>query len=177
MSNWDSNVQKILELGCQLCGIPYGQWGGGNIETGAPMWAIDKTLPKLSDISSCNCAGLINLLLRSLGKSLPSVQQHGRGGTAAYTSYYRDELQITETFKCGTVYPAGTLLLRDYLNNKDQGHVAVIYYRSDNIARVLQSHYTNDTKIYPGVCMDETLTHSHTRNGYQYIVKPNRWLT
>ena len=106
------------------------------------MWAVDEPPPSESEITSCNCAGLVNLMLRTIGKSLPTnpfAKEHVRGGTAAYLSYYRDHLQVSEKFDIKTKYPIGTLLIRDFVIFVT---IAVLLDGKGEESRILQSFHS-----------------------------------
>ena len=143
--------------------IPYAYWTGGATQLREPMWAENAPFP--DTILAANCAGLLNLILRYLGKSLPesSPNDEYRGGTAAYYNYYSS---VRRDFDVNTEYPDGTLVGRNYRNTIDQGHVAIILD-----GKVFQS-----TPGY-GVNALFTLEESHVAfEGYEYCVYPEDWL-
>ena len=80
----------------------------------------------------------------------------------------------------------GTLLIRNYRDINDQGHVAVILENKGKKSLVLQSHVEGEflKSILPGVNAMYTLEESHNifkdHNGngcyYEKIVLPENWL-
>jgi len=173
------NIRSILDYANKLQGIPYGWWGGNEIETESPMWAVDEPPPSESEITSCNCAGLVNLLLRRIGKPLPTnpfAKEHGKGGTAAYLSYYRDHLAVCEKFDIETKYPIGSLLIRGFRDIHDQVHLAVLLDGKGVESRVLQSFALGYPSTGPGINCNFTLEQSHAGYFYEYVVLPENWL-
>ena len=176
------NVTKAIEFGIQLIGTPYDYWKGGINQAGAPMFAENGKLPDIKDIKSANCAGLCNLILRSIGKELP-YDCDTIGGTESYFNYYSDK---SHEFKIEDTYPIGTLLIRNYRNIDDQGHVAIILENKGKSSLVLQSHVEGEYHVStkPGVNSNYTLEQSHNSftnsEGigccYEKIVLPQDWL-
>jgi len=145
-------MEEALSYAMDLRGKPYAWWKGGPIQTGSPMWAEDEPAPLKQDIIAVNCAGLTNLMLRIVGRSLPYHVSTGRGGTGAYGVVYGP---IAVAFDIEESYPRGSLLLRRYRDEKDQGHVAVVLDGNGKKAKVLQSHSWG--KELPGVNADYTV--------------------
>ena len=170
------HMEQIFKLASSLEGIPYGWWGGNDIEPGPPMWSKNEKLPDLRTITSCNCAGLVNLLLRKIGKPIPHSPCCGVGGTGAYVSYYRDTLCVALPFDIRVNYPTGTLLLRDFRDRVDQGHVAVLLDCKGPKSRVLQSFAHSSRTTSPGINSSYTLAESHAGYYYEYAVPPTDWL-
>ncbi len=179
-----SNTIKALEYGIKLIGTPYDYWRGGENQKEAPMFAQNGPVPHQLDVTSLNCAGLCNLMLRSIGKELPySNKTNTVGGTEAYFEYYKEK---SYEFSINNVYPIGTLLMRDYRDINDQGHVAVLLDDKGKQALVLQSHVEGEylTSTKPGVNAMYTLADSHMsftdEEGkgcyYERVVLPEDWL-
>jgi cell wall-associated NlpC family hydrolase len=159
----ESNHQKVIEYGKQFIGTKYEWWKGGEIPTKAPMWAEhNKQAPEKKEISSVNCAGLLNLIWRHFGIELPYSPRGGIGGTLAYYEYYSKTLEIFDPQK---TYSQGTLLLRKYRNEDDQGHVALI--ADDQF--VLQAIPDE------GVTLKYTLKESHAGYFYEFTVPFSAW--
>lgn len=175
----ETNTIKALEYGISLIGTPYEYWKGGETQKGAPMFAQNGLLPSREDIVSANCAGLCNLMLRSIGKEVPA-SGNTMGGTKAYFEYYKDK---SYEFCIDNTYPMGTLLMRDYRDINDQGHVAVVLETKGKKSLVLQSNVEGESTS-PGVNAIYTLEESHKSfhdaqgNGcyYERIVLPEDWL-
>ena len=170
-----SNTEKAIEFGLSLIGTPYGYWKGGVNQVTAPMFADNNPLPPKNQITCLNCAGLVNLMLKSIGKKIPYNGEGSMGGTESYGEYY---LYKSTTFNINKNYPIGTLLIRDYKDLNDQGHVAVIIEDKGKNSLILQSHvdgeYFKDT--YPGVNTMYTLEESEGDGYYEFAVLPEDWL-
>ena len=178
------NTLKALEYGIRLIGTPYDYWKGGENQKEAPMFAQNGEVPRQLDITSVNCAGLCNLMLRSIGKELPHLENKiSIGGTDAYFEYFKDK---SYDFSINNTYPMGTLLMRNYRDINDQGHLAVLLESKGKESLVLQSHVEGEyfKSTNPGVNAMYTLKDSHNsftdENGnacyYEKIVLPKDWL-
>lgn len=167
--NQDKIINETISYGISLIGIPYQKWGGNEIEQGPPMFAINNPLPSLKEITTCNCAGLVNLILRYRNKQLP-FDGITIGGTKAYFSYYLDK---SENFDINTNYPKGTLLLKNYVDINEQGHVAIIIENKGRKSKILQSQIDN---YINGINTHYTLEQSHDNYNYEKIVLPDNWL-
>ena len=179
-----TNISKALDFGISLIGTPYGYWEGGECQKGAPMFAQNGVVPDKNDIVSLNCAGLCNVILRSIGKELPiSLTYNSMGGTEAYFEYYVDK---SKDFSICEIYPKGTLLIRKFRDVDDQGHVAILLENKGKMSKVLQSHVDGEfhKSVLPGVNAIYTLEESQDaftdENGngccYEKIVLPEDWL-
>lgn len=179
-----SNTIKALEYGVKLIGTPYDYWKGGENQKGAPMFAENGPLPHRLNVVSLNCAGLCNLMLRSLEKTLPfSKKTKTLGGTESYFEFYKNK---SYKFCMDNIYPRGTLLMRDYKDLNDQGHVAVLLEDIGKESLVLQSHVEGEyfKSIKPGVNAMYTLEESNkffknadgTGCYYEKVVLPEDWL-
>jgi hypothetical protein len=160
-----NNVATALAYGKSLVGTKYGWWTGGQLQPGAPMWTASGAAPSAATVKgqSVNCSGLMNLLLRKVGRA-------PRGGTGAYGTDY---VKVQKAFDPDRRYPAGTLLGRRYRDPyKDQGHVAVVLENGN----VLQSSANGGPpSSSPGVTITGTPT-QFGRNFYEYAVLPQDWL-
>ncbi len=109
-----------------LLGVPYKWWHEGEPCIGdmAPFYAAAGPPPLVP--SALNCAGFINCLARFAGRPIPGVAAAlwYAGGTYAWY----DELAP----KCEPVtsideLKPGSLLLRRYRDEADQGHLGVVW--------------------------------------------------
>lgn len=157
-------MELLLEYGKSLIGIPYRAW---NPEVSCwgdqgPFWAFAGPVPPLDLVKkeSMNCAGFINLLCRLQGAPIPGVaeQSYSAGGTGDWYLYLKDNLL---PFDPNVVYPAGTLFLRRYRDEEDQGHLAV----SLGDGTVLHSWTTQ------GVAIDTIFP-----DYYEFTCKPEDWI-
>lgn len=144
-------------------GIPYRFWDPAVSCAGdhGPFWAFNGPLPTREQMEEgqMNCAGFLNLVCRALGVPIPGAdaQYYYAGGTKVWVDYLKDN-GVLKPFKPWIVYPEGTLLLRDYKSEEDQGHIA-FYMGPNSIAHswpeggtcfaTIQPHY------YEFVCLPE----------------------
>lgn len=124
----EKKVRRILRFAKTLVGKRYKWWTPKVDMTAdsAPFWATNDSLPKKVDALACT--GLLNLIMRYLGKPVPGTERRGYkspGGTGIWF-YTLKKKGVLQKFDPSTSYPEGTLLLRDYHNDNDQGHVAVV---------------------------------------------------
>jgi len=182
----ESKLHEILEYGKSLIGVPYEWWIRGVIPETAPMFAKDEPPPKRLEITTCNCAGFVNLLLRFAGKKIPNHRYTGMGGTLAYWMVYKDQ-DVLEPFNnnASKDYPDGTLLVRQYRSSTDQGHVAVLVTDTDIGQQMVLHSITllpykdnsqEDRNKNLGINMKYTLEENHGGNYYDAIVRPENWI-
>lgn len=170
------NVRTAMDYAQGLVGAPYAWWtnASGPLGEGAPAWVGDGPPPSRSQVfqNGVFCAGIANLMLRSVGKGDEIPQNYPfDGGTRAYYNKYRE---VSERFNPNKDYPEGTLFIRNFRNEVDQGHVAIM--QADGT--VLQS--------YPGaggvngVSDSVSLANSNFMNDgsnyYELAVLPENWL-
>ena len=163
-------VTQAIEYGISLIGIPYELWTSGPCQIREPMWAENGPPPNKNEIVSCNCAGLVNLILRYSNKEIPHTN-NTRGGTPNYFLYYQD---VSKDIDINNNYPVGTLLMRNFRDVKDQGHLAVVIENKGKDSKILQSHYEKNG--FNGVNIKYTLEESHSGYYYEKIVLPDDWL-
>jgi hypothetical protein len=192
--NINNNVNDSLDFITQLIGTKYLFWHPGNklIKDDGPFWSYNGPVPDISTIknNSCCCVGVINLMRRKLGLTVPYVKEGYEdyaGGTAAWFKYLKvnnriEELDITKK------YPIGTMFLRNYVSPSDQGHVAILISndRGNLLDEIILHSYSYDTfddskfnKSFPGItttlfrhshyCMDDV-------GYYTHICLPDNWL-
>lgn len=160
------NILDRLKYGFSIIGSPYVWWVGENISSESPFWASDSVPPNSKYVlkNGCNCAGLVNLILRDNGIEIPSgLDAKWRGGVKSYVDFFRKDLV---KFDSNKKYPIGSLLLRDFRSVDDQGHLAIIISND----KLLQS--------YPegGVSDQISIEDSHNGFYYEYVVMSNIWL-
>lgn len=173
-----SAIQKAIDYGITLVDTPYDYWNNTNTKINAPMFAINGPVVHKSKIVSVNSAGLINLILRFLGKKLPKDSNGIIGGVKSYYEYYTN---YSEDFSIETTYPIGTLLIRNFKDNNDQGHLAIIIEEKGKHSKILQSFVSgkNLKSISEGVSISCTIIDIHNLNQEGYFKKavlPQNWL-
>ena len=183
--------------------IKYKYWFDGDlINEEAPFYSINKDLPPLKEIekNGINCAGLINIFCRKFSK-IPFLTEYdivddknvtNKGGTDSWFLhlYKNNLLEKINIFKS---YPTGTLLVRNYINEYNQGHLAIkmddkplflsriIHARSNEL---LSNNMPDDVvffdrKLYdPGVIIEPFNISNSFLEGryYKHIVVPDKWL-
>ena len=85
--------------------------------------------------------------------------------------YYNN---VSQDFNIEHEYPIGTLLMRNFRNFQDQGHLAIIIENKGKDSKILQSHY--ELSGFNGVNIRYTLEESHIGYYYEKIVLPENWL-
>jgi len=202
-------IPAMIEYAKKLLGIKYEWWTGQlPLPTGAPMYAEDgpaidlpvkdgvkgsNLLPQHSCVTSLNCAGLINVIIRHFSDTassgakdvsfataqpyLPFVLENNIkviGGTYAYYHYYKQLGVVEEYDRKDCIlfkYPEGSLIGRKYSDIKDQGHLGILI-NTDSVKGPMILQSIPDE----GVNMKYTLTESDEGNYYDYIVRPEHWI-
>jgi hypothetical protein len=135
----NKTIDEVLEYSKTLIGVPYRWWiKRDELEGNDKFWAENGPPVSREEIDEENksivCTGLINLMRRFVGLSVPGADgkldfvtgNRFPGGTYTWFKYLKrkkrlQELDITKK------YPKGTLVLRNYeCAEKCQGHVAVV---------------------------------------------------
>jgi hypothetical protein len=169
-----SRFDAALEWIDALVGkMPYGLWTGGAVPSRSPAWAIDRPPPPRSYLARHRifCAGVTNLMLRFVGKRVPTYgNPYYDGGMVAYWSYFEG---FHRPFNLHAVR-RGDLLLRRYRNVEDQGHVAVSLGDGAD-ALLLQSYWSHGDGL-PGLNKLITASTSHAGYYYERIVRVNNWI-
>lgn len=173
------SVKQILEFAKSLVGKPYSGWSENKNTLGgkAPFWVCESKPPPIQHINSLCCTGLINLIYRYLGKQIPGINIENflyPGGTWVWfdTLKKNKKLSALDTKKS---YPIGTLLLRNYKDFMDQGHVAIICEEcGENVleSKLIHSYYGK------GVAIELVADSFNWFNGnyYTHVCLPNNWL-
>lgn len=191
----DEHIQCVLEYGSLLEGTPYKWWTGEDLRTdGQPFWSGGTQEVPIHKITACSCTGLLNLIRRRFGLSIPGsddVNCAFPGGTYRWFQYLSRKMikQYSKLKKFATSdrYPKGSLLFRPYSGLDDQGHVAIIFSddKSDVLDNSLLHCYPNSSVIkkdlvYPGIIIDPDVRFSHyweKKGSYKFVFPPEIWLT
>lgn len=149
-----------------LTSTPYVWWKEGDkVGKGTPFWAENGQTPSAELIKKdgCNCAGFINLICRFLRKPIPGLNDiddpytEWVGGSWYWFQYLKNKNQL-EQFNPNNVYPEGTIILRDYKSEDDQGHLA-LFLKGGRVAH-----------CYPGkgIVIEDSILDSHywVKEGY-----------
>lgn len=187
------NVKLVKNIIDKHLGTPYVWWNENMIDCGEQSYANNKELLDFEKINQIgmNCVGLINIIRKSLGLDIPGVKEGTAyaGGTYVWFKHLKKYKKLKK-FNIRKVYPEGTLLIRNYKNETDQGHMAVIYESSNKgvlfskLAHVYS--YTpfnpeNETvKHFPGLKIDDSVGESHfwyEKGFYTHVCMPEDWLS
>ena len=179
------NIKNVLEYAKTLLGIKYALWEGGSLTTNVYPFYVNVP-PSDMNISffrkhGMNCAGFINILLWKFGRGVPfsgdAEVDEWRGGTYFWHHYF-DKIGALKVFDIDAKYPVGTLFLRKYVDEKEQGHVAVLCELDSMCGKIIHS-YKDERLGYGGVAIN-TLRDSHfiePEGFYQFAVLPKNWLS
>ncbi len=113
-------------------GIPYRWWNPevSCCDTSGPFWAGCEGEIPLENIQTghMNCAGLLNLLCLKAGLPIPGAKEKNfyAGGTGMWWNFFEKENMMVP-YEAGKVYPVGSILLRKYRDEGDQGHIAIVH--------------------------------------------------
>ena len=186
--NEENIIEAVLYFAKQFIHAGRGKdWKLYKLNTNtSPLWCCDEELPSIDIIKreGMNCAGLINLMRRKAGLSvlvLKPDRKNVLGGTDDWFKYLNSKDRL-QPFDIKASYPRGTMLLRDY-NFIDEGHLAVIYKRSEQgvlVSSVIHSDGYSRNKVVIDTCVGKS--HFAQRNGttntghYTHICLPENWL-
>lgn len=155
--------------------MPYGWWTSGAVPAGQPSYGENAKAPDRASLKKRTvfCVGVPTLLLRSIGKRVPTAGNPlYDGGTYAYGVYFR---QYAIPFSVSRVQP-GDLLLDFFQSSVHQGHGAVVL--NGNI--LLQSYDGNQYKEGgyngPGLSKGISVATSARYNDYDVIIRRENWI-
>jgi cell wall-associated NlpC family hydrolase len=158
----------------ELEGTPYVWWReGDSIHAGAPFWREEGVAPESKKIlkEGTNCAGFLNLVCRKYGIPIGGFgekeYEDTAGGTYGWFEFLKTK-NLLEVFDEKETYPLGTLLLRQFYDEEDQGHVAIVC----KDGKLAHSYTTK------GVHLDESYRESHgwIEGGYYtHICRKENW--
>lgn len=201
-------ISSAIEYSTKLIGIPF-RWYDPDTDTfngNDKFWCHNSRPPLVSEIvendKSIVCTGLINLIRREGGLTIPGLngnirgkykeicQQHP-GGTGAWFKYLHQNKRL-QKLDIKLRYPKGTLLLAKFISdNEDQGHAAMVY--DDSKGKTINEQliiHSAPTILYPD-------RHLHKNHGcviveefkisneewryskkpyYTYVCLPENWL-
>jgi len=195
-----SNIKIALNFAKSLEGVKYKWWTVEDHPHHPELYAEVKSLPTLKTINKTgiNCAGLINLMRHKVGLPIPGRIEGMRqvehpGGTYIWPAYL-NKLGRLEPYDVSKRYPPGTLIMRKFKNEMDQGHLAVIYgsrrvpdkFKSvpGLYQKIIHSYPycaipIKGTLVEPGVSTKSIVATSYywKRTGYYtHICLPENWL-
>ncbi len=132
-----ATIEEAIRYAKSFIGIPY-RWHrtGDKIQGNDKFWAENGytvTSEEIREDDKCIvCTGLVNLVRRMLGLSIPGLASElGEEGlefpgtTGVWFWVFKNKGRLEEV-NFHRKYPIGTLLLADYVSDERQGHVAII---------------------------------------------------
>ena len=188
-----TNTQLVKNIIDKHLGTPYVWWNENMIDCGPQSYADDTKLLDFEKINKIgmNCSGLINIIRKSVGLEVPGVKEKTpyAGGSYFWFEYLKKNKKLKK-FNVRKVYPEGTLLLRQYKDGMDQGHMAVIYesnHKGVLFSKLAHAYsYTpfnplqETQKHFPGLKIDNSVGESHFwyEDGlYTHVCMPKDWLS
>lgn len=143
--------------------------GTSTLDTAAPFYCHGLPSYEFIRRHGCNCAGLMNLLQARFHLPIPGVGENHKyaGGTYVWFEYLKQS-GFLEAIDIEKSYAAGSLLVRKYRNDTDQGHLALLYTSGKLLEQQLLHCYTG-----PGITIDSLVATSHAwveEGYYEYIV-------
>lgn len=190
--------KEIIDYLTQFIGVKYRWWYIGSnplnpmaLSAGSYCDSDDaKDIQKIKE-EGINCIGLPNLVRHYLKLPIPGTTSEFKtkycGGTGAWFEYLLQKCKL-QPIKENLSYPRGTLLLRDYNSETDQGHVAIITKNSKSFSDsiIIHSFSANkfnpdkpDETVSPGVVIENVMnSHKWFKGGsYKYFCLPKDWMT
>ena len=151
-----------------------------NIGDIPPFWAGNGEPPPLEKIKSNGivCVGLANLARRKVGLEIPGnitgeKKTDFPGGTLEWFKYLNTR-NMLEVIDINKQYPEGTLLIWDF-NQRDQGHVAIIYKSNTDLLSSDIIHSFNNSKKNKGVVIEKMTNYKKYKN-FTHVCLPIHWL-
>lgn len=171
-------INEIISFAESMIGIKYVKWVRGK----AYNFHCD-VIPFIDTLKTDGvcCSSFINILLLYSGKKIPEHRNIMRGGTLFWAVFFRDNNAL-EKFDYTKKYPLGTIFLRNFYNEEDQGHMAMLTdYNKKEPDKILYSKIIH-AYVHNKYCAvgKTTLGVSHfsgnSDNGYyEYAVLPDKW--
>ena len=186
-------IDNVLLYAKTLVGIEYQWWYGHDLfQDGEPFW-VGVGEVKKSNIKSCSCTGLINLIRRKFNLSVPGISDKNinyPGGIEVWVKYLSAQsiklYGFIESFDKTKHYRRGSILIQPKTSSKNQGHIALIIAddnKLDPLNNKLIHSYPASEKIVPepvgpGVVIEHiSYSHNFYPDGlYKYVFPPETWL-
>ena len=174
----NEKIHDIISFAESFIGIKYVKWEKGKDYN----FHCDK-LPTLESVRTDGvcCSSFINILMLYSGKEIPEHRNIMRGGTLYWTVFFKDNNAL-EKFDYTKKYPLGTIFLRNFYNEADQGHMAMLTdYNTNEPDKILYAKIIH-AYVYNEHCAvgKTTLGVSHFSGNndtgyYEYAVLPQNW--
>ena len=174
----NQTIDAVISFAESLVGIKYVRW-----EKGKDYNFHCDELPSLKLIQTDGvcCSSFINILMLYSGKKIPEHRNIMRGGTLYWTVFFKDK-NILEKFDYTKKYPLGTIFLRNFYNEQDQGHMAMLTDYSSKephkilYAKIIHAYHYNDHCAVGKTSLGVSHFSSRGETGYyEYAVLPHNW--
>jgi hypothetical protein len=184
MTSNQSIIDNALSYAESLSGLPF-RWYDPEVDSFIgtdKFWCANNDAPTAKDIidndASICCAGFPNLLRRFQGLCVPGLDDSIRGkhaeyykqfpgGTGAWFLYLYQNNRL-QKFDRKQKYPRGTLLIARFKDNeKDQGHLAVVYNDDVDEGKTIREQQI----IHSVPTIDYKERHEHKNHG-SIIIEP-----
>lgn len=187
-------IEECINYARTLIGIKYSLWNESMDDTGPFNYAQNDIVPQIKIIKAngINCTGLTNLMRRFMKLEIPGritgkpIHKFA-GGTYCWFNYLLKENRL-ELIDYTKTYPIGTLLISNYKNEENQGHVSVLTNITNTgllYQSCIHSYFTYPIKknklgqLYPGVAEDKFVAQSafwQNDGTFTHICYPQNWL-
>jgi hypothetical protein len=209
MANEITVVTDLYSYAESLVGLPF-RWYDPAVDTFVgddKFWCENSIAPSAKEIKrqdkSIVCTGFPNLLRRFNGLNIPGLDSNIRGkyrelykqfpgGTGAWFAYLNQNRRL-QKLNIKERYPKGTLLIARYKSDdKDQGHLAVIYDDVDETKNITHQQVIHSTPTIDygdrannknhGAVIIEPFTISNNLwkydkiSYYKFVCLPENWL-
>ena len=167
------SINDIIDYAKSLIGTPYVWWAEGDkIGKDAPFYHGIGKLPTIAYIKKygTNCGGFINLVARFAGKK-------SHAGTGGWYDFLKKR-KVLKKFNPNKEYPVGTLLVRGFTCEADQGQVGIVLDKTYIIHSYVNRSKITKGKLSPGVAIQKmSISHHWKKDGlYKYYCLPEDWL-
>ena len=180
----DNLISSFLYFMEHALGTKYLSWDKEELNSMAYVSLPDNKIPTIKEIKKAGitCVGLTNLLLHWCNLPIPGQGLDWCGGTYQYFKYLNSTGRIIKMDEKKNSCPPGTLLIRNYTDNNDLGHVAlVIDDCPDSNTRIMHAYPFLEDKNEGGTLCIEDLHKSdnwfNEKGGYYtHFALPECWL-
>jgi hypothetical protein len=192
-------INEVIKYTKTMIGVPYRWWIDGEKISGDDKFFSKNgsaiTRYEIDKKNKCiACTGLVNLMRRYLKLSIPGLDGklndiEGNlfpGTTSVWFEYLKRNSRL-EKIDVSKKYPKGTMVIRNYSDVSDQGHVAVVIDEKGNSIldqRIIHSYATKEysvKNINSGKTGTTNFKISHYFNKhkgyYTHICLPENWLS
>lgn len=171
-------IDNVISFAESLIDIKYVRWEKGKYYN----FHCDE-LPSLDSLKmeGVCCSSFINLLMLYSGKTIPEHRNIMRGGTLYWAVFFRDH-DVLEKFDYTKKYPLGTIFLRNFYSEQDQGHMAMLTDYNTNepdkilYAKIIHAYVCNEHSAVGKTTLGVSHFSVNDDTGYyEYAIMPQNW--